>query len=108
MHRNFNDRTEPRGLLNAMFTKGRRMTKPGQPLPLRRIPRSELFEDRAQPAVYRLGHSTVLIRLDGQYFLTDPVFSESASPLRWPTPEAETGAAPHAPGSALPCRSVLG
>ena len=30
-----------------------------------------------------LGHSTVLIEIDGQRVLTDPIFSERASPSRW-------------------------
>ncbi len=34
-----------------------------------------------------LGHSTVLIEIDGQRVLTDPVFSERASPSRWLGPK---------------------
>ena len=35
----------------------------------------------------RLGHSTLLIRLGQQNWLTDPVFSERVSPLQWIGPE---------------------
>lgn len=34
-----------------------------------------------------LGHSTVLIEIDGQRVLTDPVFSQRTSPSRWLGPE---------------------
>ncbi|WP_337840554.1 MBL fold metallo-hydrolase [Rheinheimera sp.] len=37
--------------------------------------------------VIRLSHSTVLLRLDGQYLLLDPVFSERASPLSFAGPK---------------------
>ncbi|WP_395403689.1 MBL fold metallo-hydrolase [Pseudoduganella sp. UC29_106] len=36
--------------------------------------------------VYRLGHSTVLLKLNNQFWLTDPVFSERASPVQWAGP----------------------
>ena len=35
----------------------------------------------------KISHSTVLIRLDGQYILTDPVFSKRASPLSFIGPK---------------------
>jgi len=34
-----------------------------------------------------LGHSTMLIAIDGALFLTDPVFSRRASPFQWAGPE---------------------
>lgn len=37
-------------------------------------------------SLFRLGHSTVLLKLQGQFWLTDPVFSERASPLQWAGP----------------------
>jgi L-ascorbate metabolism protein UlaG (beta-lactamase superfamily) len=36
--------------------------------------------------LYRLGHSTMLIKLAGEFYLTDPVFSERASPVQWAGP----------------------
>lgn len=56
---------------------------PARPLPLRPIPAAELAENSADARVYRLGHSSVLIRLGSDFVLTDPVFSERASPLQW-------------------------
>jgi L-ascorbate metabolism protein UlaG (beta-lactamase superfamily) len=37
-------------------------------------------------SLFRLGHSTILLKLRGQYWLTDPVFSERASPVQWMGP----------------------
>lgn len=34
-------------------------------------------------SLYRLGHSTVLLKLRGKFFITDPVFSLRASPFAW-------------------------
>jgi L-ascorbate metabolism protein UlaG (beta-lactamase superfamily) len=36
--------------------------------------------------LYRLGHSTILMKLNGEFWLTDPVFSERASPVQWAGP----------------------
>lgn len=35
----------------------------------------------------KISHSSVLLRLDGQYLLVDPVFSKRASPLQWLGPK---------------------
>ena len=37
--------------------------------------------------IFRLGHSTLLIRIDGEYILLDPVFSQRASPVQWAGPK---------------------
>jgi L-ascorbate metabolism protein UlaG (beta-lactamase superfamily) len=36
--------------------------------------------------LFRLGHSTVLLKLNKEFWLTDPVFSERASPVQWAGP----------------------
>ncbi len=41
-------------------------------------------------AVWWLGHATLLLRLNGRYLLTDPVFSLRASPLRFWGPQRRT------------------
>src|SRR5262245_35028931 len=38
-------------------------------------------------SIWRLGHSTVLMKLNGQFWITDPVFSERASPVQWAGPK---------------------
>jgi L-ascorbate metabolism protein UlaG (beta-lactamase superfamily) len=72
-------------VLSAMLTEREYESRPGTPLPLRRIPQSDFLE-AAGARLYRLGHSTVLIQLDGEYLLTDPVFSKRASPVQWAGP----------------------
>jgi L-ascorbate metabolism protein UlaG (beta-lactamase superfamily) len=57
-------------------------------------------------SLFRLGHSTLLIKLRGGYWITDPVFAERASPVQWAGPKRF-----HAPPIALedlpPLRGVL-
>lgn len=42
--------------------------------------------DAPDRSLWRLGHSTVLLKLRGRYFITDPVFAERASPVQWAGP----------------------
>ncbi len=37
--------------------------------------------------MYRLGHSTLLLKLKGKFWLTDPVYAERASPFQWAGPK---------------------
>ena len=71
-------------------------------LPLTR----EALEAAPDRSLFRLGHSTVLIKLRGGFWITDPVFAERASPFRWMGPKRF-----HAPPIALddlpPLRGVL-
>jgi L-ascorbate metabolism protein UlaG (beta-lactamase superfamily) len=60
---------------------------PRVPLPLQTITKEVLTTNEGQPTIYRLGHSSVLIHLDGEFVLTDPVFSERASPVQWMGPK---------------------
>ena len=57
-------------------------------------------------SLFRLGHSTMLIKLRGGWWITDPVFSERASPVQWAGPKRF-----HAPPIALadlpPLRGVI-
>jgi L-ascorbate metabolism protein UlaG (beta-lactamase superfamily) len=70
---------------NAMVNKPRH-TRPVGEIPVQALSRQQLL---AAPnnTVYRLGHSTVLLKLRNQYFLTDPVFAERASPIQWAGPQ---------------------
>jgi L-ascorbate metabolism protein UlaG (beta-lactamase superfamily) len=60
-------------------------TVPRQPVPVRTLTCEALL---AAPdnTLFRLGHSTMLFKLDGAFYLTDPVFSERASPVQWAGP----------------------
>ena len=57
------------------------------------LPRDETLAQRLRRpagtdlAVSWIGHSTVLIEMDGRRVLTDPIFSERASPFSWVGPE---------------------
>jgi len=63
-------------------------TEPKQPIPVLKIEANQLKNRLSQQtAVYRLGHSTILMELNGQVWLTDPVFSERASPVQWAGPK---------------------
>lgn len=80
-------------------------TVPATPVPVLRLSRTEL-EAAPDRSLYRLGHSTVLLKLRGQWWLTDPVFSERASPLPFAGPKRF-----HAPPIAIeelpPIRTVI-
>ncbi len=60
-------------------------TVPGQALPVRALTLDQLLAAR-DDTLFRLGHSTVLLKLNGEFWLTDPVFSERASPVQWAGP----------------------
>ncbi|MFT3802554.1 MAG: MBL fold metallo-hydrolase [Burkholderiaceae bacterium] len=57
-------------------------TVPPSPLPIHRLTRAEL-DAAPDRSLYRLGHSTLLMKLRGQWWLTDPVFSDRASPMQF-------------------------
>jgi L-ascorbate metabolism protein UlaG (beta-lactamase superfamily) len=70
-------------------------TVPAAPIPLQAMSRAAI-EAAPDNTVWRLGHSTVLLKLDGDLWLTDPVFARRASPFSWLGP-----ARFHAPPLAL-------
>lgn len=72
-------------MLRFMFDKPKD-TVPRQPIPVRALSQAQLL---AAPdhSLFRLGHSTVLLKLHGKFWLTDPVFSERASPVQWAGPQ---------------------
>ncbi|MEE4343956.1 MBL fold metallo-hydrolase [Pseudomonas alliivorans] len=61
-------------------------TRPAGEVPVQPLSRQQLL---AAPdnTIYRLGHSTVLLKLRNRFFLTDPVFAERASPVQWAGPQ---------------------
>lgn len=48
---------------------------------------AEALLSGAEDRLYRLGHSSLLLRLDGELWLTDPVLSRRASPVQWAGPK---------------------
>lgn len=67
-------------------TKRDAPTPPAQ-FPVQPITQEQLASTAAQPTLYRLGHSSVLLQLDGKLLLLDPVFGERASPVSWAGPK---------------------
>lgn len=61
-------------------------TAPTSPVPIHRLTRDEL-DAAPNHSLYRLGHSTVLMKLHSQWWLTDPVFSDRASPVLFAGPK---------------------
>jgi len=86
------------------------LNKPDGTAPLHTLPVDALTPEQLDAApdrsLYRLGHSTMLLKLRGQFWLTDPVFAERASPFRRVGPKRF-----HAPPIALadlpPLRGVI-
>lgn len=60
-------------------------TVPRGTIPVQPLSRAALLA-AADGTVFRLGHSTMLLKLGGAFYLTDPVFSERASPVQWAGP----------------------
>lgn len=59
---------------------------PQAPIPVQALTRQALL-DAPDDSLWRLGHSTMLLKLDGHFWLTDPVFSERASPMSFMGPK---------------------
>ena len=60
----------------------RNVPEPQLPVPVKPISQAQL-QQGDEDVIYRLGHSTLLLRLAGEFVLIDPVFSERASPVQW-------------------------
>lgn len=72
-------------LWRFMFDKPKDATPPA-PIPVQALTRQALL-DAPDDSLWRLGHSTVLFKLDGHFWLTDPVFAERASPMSFMGPK---------------------
>ena len=59
---------------------------PRLPVPVLALTQAALLA-APDASLWRLGHSTMLLKLDGQFWLTDPVFAERASPLQFIGPK---------------------
>ncbi|MGV2292475.1 MBL fold metallo-hydrolase [Trinickia sp. YCB016] len=65
---------------NVLFNKPSG-TVPAGSLPVDALTREQL-DAAPDRSLFRLGHSTMLLKLRGQFWLTDPVFGERASPFK--------------------------
>ena len=74
------------GIMWNMLTRKPDTTVPRAPIPVRPLDAATLAA-APDASLFRLGHSTLLLKLAGHHWLTDPVFSERASPFRWAGPK---------------------
>jgi L-ascorbate metabolism protein UlaG (beta-lactamase superfamily) len=69
------------------WAMGKQMREPSCPLPLVSDTAARLAVPPASGLrLTWLGHSTVLVEIDGRVILTDPIWSDRASPSRWVGP----------------------
>jgi len=61
-------------------------TRPAGKIPVQTLTRQQLLT-APNNTVYRLGHSTVLLKLNDTFWITDPMFSERASPVQFAGPQ---------------------
>ena len=73
-------------IAKAYMTTERLAPEPNSAVPVLPLTKTELL-DLASDTVFRLGHSTILMKIDGKFILIDPVFSERASPVQWAGPK---------------------
>jgi L-ascorbate metabolism protein UlaG (beta-lactamase superfamily) len=73
-------------LIWKLATAKPKTSVPDQALPVRALTPADI-ESAPDASLWRLGHSTMLFKLDGRYWLTDPVFSERAAPVQWAGPK---------------------
>ncbi|OLF52648.1 MBL fold metallo-hydrolase [Pseudomonas chlororaphis] len=74
------------GIFWRMLFHKPRNTRPVGAIPVQPLSREQLLAAPNQ-SVYRLGHSTLLLKLHDKFWITDPVFAERASPVQWAGPK---------------------
>ena len=76
------------GFIQRYFLEEKIDAEPDQPIPLTPISYQDivnLADDT--PAIYRLGHSSLLLQIAGKIILIDPMFSQRASPFSFLGPK---------------------
>lgn len=73
-------------IIKAYIKVERKNPTPTFDLPVHTITAEQLIDER-EDVMYRLGHSSVLIKLDGSLVMADPVFSDRASPVQFMGPK---------------------
>ena len=73
-------------IAKRFFFEKQANTEPFGLIPVETIEPATLTSQQGD-VVYRLGHSTILMKLSGKYILTDPMFSQRTSPVQWVGPE---------------------
>jgi L-ascorbate metabolism protein UlaG (beta-lactamase superfamily) len=76
------------GIVKRFIFEEKINTSPANPIPVTPIDGLQLTQKLSQQtAVHRLGHSTIVMELNGEFWLTDPIFSDRASPVQWAGPK---------------------
>jgi len=74
------------GIAWRVLTQKPASTVPRAPIPVQPLD-AAMLAAAPDASLFRLGHSTLLLKLAGGFWLTDPVFSERASPVQWAGPK---------------------
>lgn len=74
-------------IMKSYFNDKSAESSPNFDFPIETLDRDSFDLEENETSIFRLGHSSVLIHIDGKYWLTDPVFSDRASPLSWIGPK---------------------
>ena len=70
------------------YVRGGSEREPAKPIPIVRPPQGTLASGKGEPLrITWMGHSTMLIEIDGALVLTDPVFGPRAAPVSWAGPK---------------------
>lgn len=72
--------------LRRMFIHPRAAVRPSRAIPVQEITAQRL-QAGEEDLVFKLGHSSLLLRIDGGLWLCDPVLSQRASPFQWAGPK---------------------
>ena len=76
------------GFIQRYFLESKIDAEPVQPIPLKPISYQYIVNIADDtPAIYRLGHSSLLLKIAGKIILIDPVFSQRASPFSFIGPK---------------------
>lgn len=73
-------------IAKAYWSDSRKFAVPTDAIPMATLTK-EILTSSNEDAVFKLGHSSVLLRIDGEFILLDPVFSERAFPVQWMGPK---------------------
>ena len=76
------------GYIKRYMTEERKDVSPIKPIPLKKITKEILVNTPVDSmTLFRLGHSSFLIKAENKYWLIDPVFSDRASPFSFIGPK---------------------
>jgi L-ascorbate metabolism protein UlaG (beta-lactamase superfamily) len=97
--------SETMALMWTFAFKKKPDTVPSGAIPVSVLTRAQLLA-APDKSLFRLGHSTLLLKLHNEFYLTDPVFSERASPVQWAGP-ARFHATPISIAELPPIKAVI-